>query len=118
MAIEPSPTAEATRLMLPLRTSPIANTPGRLVSSRYGDRGKGQPAPARSSGESCRSGLDESLVIEHHTAIEPVRVWHCAGHHEHVRNVECLDVSGSVVAHADALDAQVAFERDDLGLRA
>ena len=33
-AIEPSPTAEATRLTLPARTSPTANTPGRLVSRR------------------------------------------------------------------------------------
>jgi hypothetical protein len=33
-AIEPSPTAAATRFMLPDRTSPTANTPGRLVSSR------------------------------------------------------------------------------------
>src|SRR5262249_47606160 len=32
IAIEPSPTAEATRLTLPHRTSPTANTPGRLVS--------------------------------------------------------------------------------------
>ena len=38
-AIEPSPTAEATRLIEPLRTSPTANMPGRLVSS-----GSGAPA--------------------------------------------------------------------------
>ena len=35
MVIEPSPTADATRLILPARTSPAANTPGRLVSSRW-----------------------------------------------------------------------------------
>ena len=34
MAIDPSPTADATRLTLLPRTSPTANTPGRLVSSR------------------------------------------------------------------------------------
>jgi hypothetical protein len=33
IAIEPSPTAEATRFTLPARTSPTANTPGKLVSS-------------------------------------------------------------------------------------
>jgi hypothetical protein len=33
-AIDPSPTAAATRFMLPDRTSPTAKTPGRLVSSR------------------------------------------------------------------------------------
>src|SRR3954470_20894192 len=54
MAVEPSPTAEATRFMLPPRTSPTANTPGRLVSSRYGGRARGQRAAARSSAE--RSG--------------------------------------------------------------
>jgi hypothetical protein len=36
MAIDPSPTADATRLTEPLRTSPAANTPGRLVSSIIG----------------------------------------------------------------------------------
>jgi hypothetical protein len=34
MAIEPSPTAEATRFTELLRTSPTANTPGRLASSK------------------------------------------------------------------------------------
>ena len=34
IAIEPSPTADATRLTLPARTSPTAKTPGRLVSRR------------------------------------------------------------------------------------
>ncbi len=33
-AIDPSPTAAATRFMLPDRTSPTAKTPGRLVSNR------------------------------------------------------------------------------------
>src|SRR5438132_6120201 len=37
-AIEPSPTAEATRLAEPDRTSPAAKTPGRLVSNRNGCR--------------------------------------------------------------------------------
>src|SRR6185503_3729772 len=49
IAIEPSPTAEATRLTLPPRTSPTANTPGRLVSSRWGGRSRGQRAATRSS---------------------------------------------------------------------
>ncbi len=34
----PSPTAAATRLVDPLRTSPIANTPGRVHSSISGPR--------------------------------------------------------------------------------
>src|SRR4051795_3178556 len=51
-AMEPSPTAEATRLTEPLRTSPAANTPGRLVSSSSGG-GRGSssaPVPTRASG--------------------------------------------------------------------
>src|SRR5713101_6049469 len=36
--MEPSPTAEATRLTEPERTSPAANTPGLLVSSKNGCR--------------------------------------------------------------------------------
>jgi hypothetical protein len=38
MAIEPSPTAEATRSFEPRRTSPTARTPGTLVSSGSGGR--------------------------------------------------------------------------------
>jgi hypothetical protein len=41
MQIEPSPTPDATRFTDPCRTSPTADTPGRLVSSRT--------APARAS---------------------------------------------------------------------
>src|SRR6185436_18052959 len=47
-AIEPSPTADATRLMLPALTSPTAKIPGLLVSSKCGGRGSGHWA-ARSS---------------------------------------------------------------------
>src|SRR5213592_3269087 len=54
IAIDPSPTADATRFKLPARTSPIANTPGRLVSSRWGARASGHCAAASSSGD--RSG--------------------------------------------------------------
>ena len=43
MAIEPSPTPDATRFTDPRRTSPTANTPGTLVSSNPGSRFNGQP---------------------------------------------------------------------------
>src|SRR5207244_7453205 len=49
-AIDPSPTAEATRLAEPERTSPAANTPGWLVSSSNGGR------RAVQWGDSARSG--------------------------------------------------------------
>src|SRR5512144_436823 len=41
-AIEPSPTADATRLTLPDLISPTAKTPGKLVSSMKGVRARGQ----------------------------------------------------------------------------
>ena len=37
-ASAPSPTANATRLVVPLRTSPAANTPGQVVSTEQGSR--------------------------------------------------------------------------------
>ena len=46
MAIEPSPTADATRLIEECLTSPAAMTPGMLVSSEYGRRSRGQ-GPAK-----------------------------------------------------------------------
>src|SRR4029079_9088102 len=59
-AIEPSPTALATRLIERARTSPATNTPGTLVSSTYGSRLSGQPvwcasAPARTKPRSSRA---------------------------------------------------------------
>src|SRR5206468_13036023 len=60
-AIEPSPTADATRLVLPLRTSTTARTPGRLVSSRCGGRRSGHFATARSSAVSAAPVLMNPL---------------------------------------------------------
>ena len=54
----PSPTADATRLIEPLRTSPTANTPGRLVSSTNGSRWR---ALAREVGV---SGADGSWPVK------------------------------------------------------
>ena len=73
MAVAPSPTAEATRLMDRCRTSPAANTPGTLVSSGSGGRFSGQPAgssparcrswPVRMKPWSSRSMLPGSQVV-------------------------------------------------------
>ena len=60
-AIAPSPTADATRLTDPDRTSPAANTPGRLVSSMNGGRRAVQwrdcarAAPVRTNALASRS---------------------------------------------------------------
>src|SRR5215212_943744 len=50
MAMEPSPTAEATRLTDPHLTSPAANTPGTLVSRSIGERSRGHPLGGSPSG--------------------------------------------------------------------
>src|SRR5262249_40525925 len=50
MQTEPSPTAAATRLRLPARTSPTAKTPGRFVSKRCGGRRSGHRDAMRSEG--------------------------------------------------------------------
>src|SRR5947209_14884280 len=52
-AIAPSPTAEATRLTEPARTSPAANTPARLVSSRNGWRRRDQYDDCASASPAC-----------------------------------------------------------------
>ena len=62
----PSPTAAATRLVEPARTSPIANTPGRLVSS--GSAGRPGLPPHFAPGQ------HESLVVEGNAAIEPIGI--------------------------------------------
>src|SRR5882672_11321863 len=90
---DPSPTAEATRLMLPPRTSPTAKTPGRLVSRRYGARVSGDCAAAKPSGDS-------------------------AGHHEHVSDVVGFHFSSLVVRPANAIQMVVPLQSYDLGPKA
>src|SRR3954454_24147628 len=67
-AIEPSPTALATRLIERERTSPATNTPGTLVSSTYGSRLSGKPAafasaPARMKPRSSRATTPSSQSV-------------------------------------------------------
>ena len=62
----PSPTAAATRFVEPARTSPMANTPGRFVSSGNARRGPGlRPVQA------IRARDEEPLAIDPHTTLEP-----------------------------------------------
>src|ERR1700733_784539 len=73
MAIAPSPTAAATRLAEPLRTSPTAKTPGLLVSSGNGpvpsapSAAAAAPAPVRTNPRSSRSTRPPSQSV-HGTA--------------------------------------------------
>ena len=52
---EPSPTAVATRLVEPERTSPTANSPGWLVSKGSGSRPRAAQRSSRWSGPRARS---------------------------------------------------------------
>src|SRR6185503_4661663 len=67
-AIEPSPTALATRLIDRARTSPATKMPGTVVSSRYGSRLSGQPAscasgPARMNPRASRATTPSSQSV-------------------------------------------------------
>src|SRR3954453_9386213 len=67
-AIEPSPTALATRLIERARTSPATKIPGTVVSRRYGSRPSGQPAafasgPARMKPRSSRPTTPSSHSV-------------------------------------------------------
>src|SRR4029077_6660412 len=83
--IDPSPTAAATRLVDPCRTSPAAKSPTRLVSSASGSRssgqqsgrpawppragpGGGEPRAARRPGLAPQvgPGEDEAAVVRDH----------------------------------------------------
>src|SRR3954453_10897518 len=55
-AIEPSPTALATRLIERARTSPATKMPGTVVSSRYGSRAGAPPAGAARRGGGRKTG--------------------------------------------------------------
>ena len=83
-APEPSPTAAATRLTLPQRTSPTANMPGMLVSKNSGWRPFFHFAAGKSSLRRSGSRAHESFVIERNTGIQPGRAGQRAGHEKHV----------------------------------
>ena len=103
--------------MLPPRTSPTANTPGRLVSSRCGGRGE-RPARRRQIvRRQIRPGLDEALARR---ARRSPRASACSGTAPVITKTWRMSrVSMSpvcVVPPAHALEVVVALERDDLGV--
>ena len=100
-AIDPSPTADATRFTEPLRTSPAANTPGRLVSSRNGAR-PGRP-PALGVGGARRqlgSGQHEALAVQLHAAAEPGGVGVGADEEEERAGLDALRARRAVAGPA------------------
>ena len=100
--------------MLPRRTSPTAKTPGRVVSSRYGDRARRPTRRGQVLRRQVRTGLDESAPVECHAAIEPPCTRHRARHHEHVSDVMCFDGVRTTIAPLDAIEVLCAVQRDQL----
>src|SRR6476646_4752750 len=76
-AMAPSPTAEATRLVEPNRTSPAAKTPGLLVSRKNGSRSAVQYGEADISGPVFTKPLGSvsiSTGIQLVQGIAPIKV--------------------------------------------
>ena len=86
--LEPSPTADATRFIDDRRTSPAANTPGTLVSSRNGWRSSGH-ARGVERGD-VGPGEHEPVVVAGDVVAEPVGAWECADEHEQPVRVDLL----------------------------
>ena len=116
-AIEPSPTAPATRLIDWWRTSPATNTPGRLVSSSSGGRSSGQrgrtpgarrSGPARMKPRSSRATTPASQSV---FGRAPMKTKTAPGGHA---LLGAAARSASVSASSDSL----AVGRGDLGARA
>jgi hypothetical protein len=74
MLIAPSPTADATRLTFPDRTSPTANTPGRLVSNISGARSRGHHGLPSGAGGPVQvpARQNEPLRIQGQAAFQPL----------------------------------------------
>ena len=108
MAIAPSPTAEATRFTEPLRTSPAAKTPGRLVSRVMQSSGPrlchslGAGAGLLASG----AGEDEAAGVEGEHAGQPLGVGVGAGEDEQApvpRGRRCPPVRLSTTSSASSV---------------
>ena len=110
-AIAPSPTADAQRLTDPLRTSPAANTPGRLVSRKNGVRPCArQRSPRTASRGTARAGQDETLLVKLHAATQPFGVRIGPDEEEQRRRVDPR-LDAGIVADADRLEMTVSFQR-------
>ena len=102
--MEHSPTAEATRLIEPLRTSPAAKTPGMVVCS--GSR----PEAGRVGGGRVAAGEDEAGAVEGEGAVQPLGPRVGADEHEQGAGVQV-----AAVGNDQAVQLTVAVQRGDLG---
>ena len=113
MAIAPSPTAAATLLAEPLRTSPTAKTPGLLVSS-----GKG-PVPLRTAGCGQRTGPgpDEAVVVKVNQAAQPVCARYSPDEDEERARRKDAPRAGTAADDGDRLQRLVAVQLPHLAVR-
>src|SRR5690348_13670430 len=108
MAVEPSPTAEATRFIAPCRTSPAANTPGVVVSSRKGARCRGPVLTGAGSGE------DESPLVALYRFGEPAGERLCADQDEQAGGRCPFGLARVAVAEQQLLKVPAATAARDL----
>ena len=113
-AAEPSPTAVATRLLEPLRTSPAAKMPGIDVSKGSGARAAN--ASVRDDAAGKRPvGEDEALVVELERALEPRRGGVGADEAEEPGALDGAAFAGRGVLDGHGLEVVTAGERAHLG---
>jgi hypothetical protein len=106
MAVEPSPTAAATRFIEPFRTS-TAYTPGRVVSSR-------KETAAEASPDRCRSGADESPLITLDCFGEPARERLRTDQDEQAGGWYQFGLAGVAVPQQQLIEVPGAAAADDL----
>lgn len=106
-AIDPSPTADATRLMEPCRTSPAASTPGIVVSSE-GTTVERPVVVLRH----VLAGDHEAMVISQDLRRQPLRVWSGPDEYEQRVGVDGLFFAGRVAQH-ELLEVTLTAAADD-----
>ena len=107
-AIAPSPTAEATRLIDPLRTSPDGEHPGaaRLERQRLAVALGTLPVAG-----GLRPGEYEAALVERHLIREPARVGQRADEDEQHARVEPAALAGLVVLDHDSVEDPVLTDQ-------
>lgn len=113
----PSPTAEATRLIDPLLTSPAANTPGQLVSSSSGGwwpvTGRTLAGAERTASAPVRMKPRSSSA---RWVSQPARVGLGADEDEERPHLERVALTGPVVLDHECLKRSIADQLAHLGV--
>ncbi len=99
----------------PLRTSPAANTPGRLVSKRYGSRKRGrQSTPPSAERSNSPPRQDEAALVELDGPFKPAGVGLRTDEDEEGTRSEGSLRAPAVVLDHDPLKAVLSHELPDL----